>query len=62
MQTGGRYDNRFRTMPDPTAPADRLAFAVMGDFGVGMKKHSSTHRQQQVADALRRSVDPTTSA
>ena len=54
---GRRYDNRFCTMPDPTAPAGRLAFAVMGDFGVGVKKHSSTQRQQQVADALLKIVD-----
>jgi hypothetical protein len=57
VQSGRGYDNRFCTMPDPTVPAGRLTFAVMGDFGVGMKKHSSTHRQQQVADALRTIVD-----
>ena len=57
VQSGRRYDNRFRTTPDPTVPAGRLAFAVMGDFGVGVKKHSSTHRQQQVADALLKVVD-----
>lgn len=54
---GGRYDNRFRTSPDPTVPAASLAFAVIGDFGVGMKKQSSRHRQQEVADALRVAVD-----
>ena len=32
-----RYDNRFRTHPDPTAPAPSLTFAVIGDFGVGVK-------------------------
>jgi len=57
VQTGTRYDNRFRTHPDPTTPAASLAFAVMGDFGVGVKKISPTRRQQQVADALRQAVD-----
>ena len=54
VQSGNRYDNRFRTNPDPTAPAASLSFAVIGDFGVGVKKDSPTRRQQQVADALRR--------
>ena len=57
VQSGRRYDNRFCTMPDPVMPSSRLAFAVMGDFGVGVKKHSDVHRQQQVADALLKVVD-----
>jgi hypothetical protein len=57
VQKGGRYDNRFRTNPDPTVPAASLAFAVIGDFGVGVKRDTPTHRQQQVADALRKCVD-----
>ncbi len=56
VQSGGRYDNRFRTHPDPQTVAP-LSFAVIGDFGVGVKKHSETRRQQQVANALRRAVD-----
>jgi tartrate-resistant acid phosphatase type 5 len=56
-QAGGRYDNRFRTHPDPTRPASSLTFAAIGDFGVGVKRVSTTRRQQQVADALRRAVD-----
>jgi len=56
-QAGGRYDNRFRTHPDPTQPASSLTFAAIGDFGVGVKRVSATSRQQQVADALRRAVD-----
>ena len=35
-----RDNNRFRTHPDPEAPASSLTFAVIGDFGVGMKKES----------------------
>ena len=54
---GGRYDNRFRTNPDPAAPAASLRFGVIGDFGVGMKKEVANRRQQQVADALRAALD-----
>ena len=57
VQIGNRYDNRFRTNPDPTVPAASLAFAVIGDFGVGVKRESPTRRQQKVANALRRAVD-----
>ena len=57
VQAGRRYDNRFRTHPDPAAPAGSFTFAVIGDFGVGMKKVSASRRQQQVADALRHAVD-----
>jgi tartrate-resistant acid phosphatase type 5 len=57
VQAGGRYTHRFRTHPDPTRPAASLTFAVMGDFGVGMKKASARRRQQQVAEALRLAVD-----
>jgi len=56
VQTGARYDNRFRTHPDPQAPAP-LTFAVIGDFGVGVKTSSPARRQQQIADALRKAVD-----
>jgi hypothetical protein len=57
VQRGDRYDNRFRTHPDPNAPAARLTFAALGDFGVGVKKDHRHRRQQQVADALRLAVD-----
>jgi hypothetical protein len=57
VQAGGRYDNRFRTTPPPGQPAADLAFAVIGDFGIGVRRHSPNRRQQQVADALRRVVD-----
>jgi len=56
VQAGGRYDNRFHTHPNPLTPSS-LTFAVIGDFGVGVKNVSDTRRQQQVADALREAVD-----
>ena len=47
VQTGRRYDNRFRTHPDPTVPARSLTFATIGDFGVGVKTDSLNRRQQR---------------
>jgi tartrate-resistant acid phosphatase type 5 len=57
VQAGARYDNRFRTHPHPKTAATSLSFAVIGDFGVGMKDDRPDRRQQQVADALRLAVD-----
>ena len=57
VQTGARYDNRFRTHPHPKMVATSLSFAVIGDFGVGVKDDRPNRRQQQVADALRLAVD-----
>jgi tartrate-resistant acid phosphatase type 5 len=55
-EVGGRYDNRFRTHPHPTVPAP-LTFAVLGDFGVGIRKVSTPGNQQrEVAAALTRAV------
>jgi tartrate-resistant acid phosphatase type 5 len=53
---GNRYVNRFRTYPDPTRPAAKpLTFAIIGDFGTGIKEHDRP--QKKVADALKRAVD-----
>src|SRR5688572_253792 len=52
VQCGNYYDNRFITNPDPLMPAASLSFAVIGDFGVGVKRNSATHRQQKVANAM----------
>jgi tartrate-resistant acid phosphatase type 5 len=53
---GGRYDNRFRTHAHPVEPAP-LTFAVLGDFGVGVRKASTPGNQQrEVALALTRAV------
>ena len=52
------YRNEFRTLPDPTLPLTQpFSFVVMGDFGVGIRKPStSKKRQYEVAQALERAV------
>jgi hypothetical protein len=55
--SGRRYDNRFRTHPHPDARAP-VTFAVIGDFGIGVRKVSTPSRcQREVADALDKAVD-----
>ncbi len=51
--------NEFRTLPDPTMPlAAPFTFAVIGDFGTGIRKPSTaTKRQREVGQALQRAVD-----
>ena len=54
---GRSYDNRFRTHPGPSQ-SEPLKFAVLGDFGTGVRKLSSEdRRQREVAAALERAVD-----
>jgi hypothetical protein len=54
----GRYVNAFRTHPGPRQPmAAPFSFAVIGDFGVGMKKSSPTRRQREIGEALALAVD-----
>lgn len=55
---GGRYVNRFRTFPHPQKPfTGPVNFAVMGDFGVGVKKPSNEkRRQREIAKSLERAV------
>ena len=55
---GGTYVNQFRTLPDPTKPlANPFTFAVIGDFGTGIRKPSTAiKRQREVAVALQRAV------
>ena len=59
VQKGGSYHNEFRTLPDPTKPlATPFTFAVIGDFGTGIRKPSTpVRRQREVARALERAVD-----
>jgi hypothetical protein len=58
LYPGGTYVNRFRTLPDPAQPTPRFSFAVIGDFGVGIKKPSTEDRhQREIAQALAETVD-----
>ena len=51
------YQNRFRTHPDPTKPsAAPFTFAVIGDFGVGIRKDQD-RGQRQIAEALEKAVN-----
>jgi len=51
------YKNRFRTHPDPTQPSNEsFTFAVIGDFGVGIKEEGD-REQRQIAEALEKAVD-----
>ncbi|MEO6120304.1 MAG: metallophosphoesterase, partial [Terriglobales bacterium] len=56
FRAGKHYDNRFRTQPLLEAVHD-FTFAVIGDFGVGIRRPSSaTRRQRDVAQVLERAV------
>jgi len=56
-KSGRSYDNRFRTHPHPEISAP-LTFAVLGDFGTGVRKPSnSKQRQREVGAALEQAVD-----
>jgi hypothetical protein len=59
VQRDGVYRHEFRTLPDPTRPLERpFTFAVIGDFGVGMRRPSTPlRRQREVGLALQRAVD-----
>jgi tartrate-resistant acid phosphatase type 5 len=58
LRAGGQYRNEFRTFPDPSLPTPRFTFAVLGDFGVGIKNPSDEdHRQREVAIALQKAAD-----
>jgi hypothetical protein len=58
LKLGGRvYENHFRTHPSPGARAP-LTFAVLGDFGIGVRRASTPDRcQREVAAALEKAVD-----
>ncbi len=56
-KSGKRYVNRFRTHP-ATGQSASLKFAVLGDFGRGVKKPSNDERRQrEIATALEKAVD-----
>ena len=58
-QVGRSYTNEFVTFPDPTQPLPGpFSFIVLGDFGTGVRKPSTTDkRQREVAEALERVAD-----
>jgi tartrate-resistant acid phosphatase type 5 len=54
----GRYENVFRTYPSAEQPTPDFAFAIIGDYGRGVKDASTkTTRQREVAAALARAVE-----
>jgi tartrate-resistant acid phosphatase type 5 len=54
----GRYRNEFKTYPPAEQPTPDFAFAVIGDYGRGVKDASTdTTRQREVGEALARAVD-----
>jgi tartrate-resistant acid phosphatase type 5 len=54
---GNSYQNEFHTFPDPKQPASDLTFAVIGDFGRGVRKEPSEKQtQRDIADALEHTV------
>jgi tartrate-resistant acid phosphatase type 5 len=58
VQSGGAYVSEFRTHPDPTVePSGALSFAVLGDYGTGIRKSSPKRRQREVALALAQTFD-----
>jgi hypothetical protein len=53
-----QYNNRFRTHPAPNQTlAAPVSFAVIGDFGVGIRKSGPTKRQREIGQALAVAVD-----
>jgi hypothetical protein len=58
VQRDGRYRNEFRTFPDPRQPlSGPFTFAVIGDFGTGVRRPSTPVRRQfEVALALAAAV------
>ena len=59
LQQDRVYRHEFRTLPDPqTRLTEPFSFVVIGDFGVGMRKPSSSKKRQfEIAQALERAVD-----
>ena len=50
----GKYENEFTTYPRATGQTPDFTFAVIGDYGKGMKKKNSP--QQKIAEALAEAV------
>jgi len=53
----GQYENKFRTPPRSGDATPDFAFAVIGDYGRGVRKpSSSSNRQREIALALEQAV------
>ena len=51
------YENEFRTFPDPSQKSPDMAFAILGDFGRGVRKPSKDGKcQREIAASLTRAV------
>ena len=58
VQQGLRYQNEFRTHPDPTVePTGSFTFMVVGDYGTGIRKSTPQRRQREVALAMQKAFD-----
>jgi hypothetical protein len=58
VQQGRRYQNEFRTHPDPTTePTGSFSFMVVGDYGTGIRKSTPRRRQRDVAIAMQKAFD-----
>jgi tartrate-resistant acid phosphatase type 5 len=52
-----KYENEFRTFPDPGSESPTMSFAVLGDFGRGVRTASKDGRcQREVAESLAKAV------
>lgn len=52
------YKNEFQTFPDPGQQSPAMTFAVLGDFGRGVRAQSKDGRcQREVAESLTRAID-----
>ena len=52
------YRNEFRTFPDPKQESSELSFAILGDFGRGVRARSNGGRcQREIAQSLLKAVD-----
>ncbi|HXG89528.1 MAG TPA: metallophosphoesterase family protein [Vicinamibacterales bacterium] len=58
VKGAGRYVNQFRTHPSVDMRlTEPVSFAIIGDFGVGIRKTSPTKRQREIGEALTRAAE-----
>ncbi|MFN0141293.1 MAG: purple acid phosphatase family protein [Pyrinomonadaceae bacterium] len=56
IQSQSSYENEFRTFPDPAEESPSLAFAILGDFGTGVRTSKEGRCQRDVAMSFARAV------